>query len=208
MAVAFTSGTRTIPTHVGRTAIEAGSAGRRSDHPHARGENVAEAGPTNDGHRTIPTHVGRTLSINTASISKADHPHARGENFLKTLSRATVLGPSPRTWGERAPPRPGPERWRTIPTHVGRTSRPSPATDISSDHPHARGENARMVDPVTNKLGPSPRTWGERISIHKEVWGIRTIPTHVGRTVSHSVGVSRRTDHPHARGENSAFQKT
>jgi len=50
--------------------------------------------------------------------------------------------------------------------------------------------------------GPSPRTWGEQRANSVSGIGIRTIPTHVGRTYPFGGGGDCCSDHPHARGEN------
>ena len=91
---------RTIPTHVGRTAIAKPLVIQTADHPHARGENAVSVrysgmsfGPSprtwgelsmamraRGYRRTIPTHVGRTPNVYGTLILPTDHPHARGEN--------------------------------------------------------------------------------------------------------------------------------
>ena len=90
---------RTIPTRVGRTSSSASSQSLRSDHPHARGENIG-------------------VSLRVSYV--ADHPHAGGENAMKPVTLPRKSGPSPRGWGE--PSRYGDEgvHGRTIPTRVGR----------------------------------------------------------------------------------------
>ena len=172
---------RTIPTHVGRTARSAINPDSSTDHPHARGENVAQEfislqqtgpSPRTWGERnvsrpvvrcvrTIPTHVGRTRARTGAGPSMADHPHARGENARERRSKKTPAGPSPRTWGEHEGCFPLRISGRTIPTHVGRTRPIHELGATTPDHPHARGENE------------APFSW-------------RTARSH----------------HPHARGEN------
>ncbi len=154
---------RTIPTRVGRTlglelGLELGT-----DHPHARGENdrrelgnqsVHGPSPRAWGEptgvemrpvsrRTIPTRVGRTFAANNSRQCLSDHPHARGENSRGPAENPRTRGPSPRAWGELS--RPGGEspHTRTIPTRVGRTSAILAMKWLSSDHPHARGENKR-----------------------------------------------------------------
>src|ERR1019366_6710307 len=115
-------------------------------------------------------------------------------------------GPSPRTWGERDRHRHSGAELRTIPTHVGRTPKRSPAGCIASDHPHARGENAKTGLAPNTGVGPSPRTWGELTSSPLLPPALRTIPTHVGRTVKRDASQSVSADHPHARGENLGSQ--
>jgi len=118
--------------------------------------------------------------------------------------------PSPRTWGEQKPNDEFPVPQRTIPTHVGRTSAEIKLRNVSTDHPHARGENWPLSINAIRFHGPSPRTWGERcphvfvggfIPDHPHARGenanqslfdapdSRTIPTHVGRTLCPGIRV-------------------
>ena len=213
---------RTIPTHVGRTTPRPPGSVISTDHPHARGENgnngteeqgICGPSPRTWGEllrsyesswavRTIPTHVGRTRTGSTLTAWYTDHPHARGENSASSRRMAWTSGPSPRTWGERARATFGALRRRTIPTHVGRTYSLHSSSVMSPDHPHARGENFKQLVHATTKLGPSPRTWGERPGVIIALRAHRTIPTHVGRTCSPELETYHLSDHPHARGEN------
>ncbi len=152
--------------------------------------------------RTIPTHVGRTRRSRRDADLGADHPHARGENAFEFHAALPTNGPSPRTWGELAIWPPGRTTSRTIPTHVGRTGgRPSRVRSLT-DHPHARGENRTAPLALLLRLGPSPRTCGEPVSVPALGCQPRTIPTHVGRTASKPLILPSVADHPHARGEN------
>ena len=138
---------------------------------------------------------------------ETDHPHARGENADISAARAAETGPSPRTWGERDRHRHSGAELRTIPTHVGRTPKRSPAGCIASDHPHARGENVLFAVAHRASPGPSPRTWGERRRYAGSEVVFRTIPTHVGRTPKRVLLPTLVSDHPHARGENSHHRR-
>src|SRR5262249_19086307 len=51
-------------------------------------------------------------------------------------------------------------------------------------------------------VGPSPRTWGERVRGSISIVVERTIPRHVGRTIVRRRVPEQDSDHPHARGEN------
>jgi len=219
---------RTIPTHVGRTVLSAGSSISSADHPHARGENpvpypaarlVGGPSPRTWGEllgippelfegRTIPTHVGRTVQSRSARDRTPDHPHARGENPSSWPITVRAAGPSPRTWGERQVQRRDVGGPRTIPTHVGRTKKEGILLRPQSDHPHARGENAVLHEHIHLAVGPSPRTWGELAARVLLAMEVRTIPTHVGRTVGCTWRGRRTPDHPHARGENENRQPT
>src|ERR1019366_4465123 len=126
----------------------------------------------------------RTPTLLSWQATSSDHPHARGENFISGCSSTWTIGPSPRTWGERTTPRGWFSSSRTIPTHVGRTYRLNMAGRLATDHPHARGENVCGRSPHANGGGPSPRTWGEPVPQCTLRRTVRTIPTHVGRTMS------------------------
>src|SRR5208337_4415862 len=65
-----------------------------------------------------------------------------------------------------------------------------------------RGENIARKGQTIRVYGPSPRTWGELLSVGTGDAGDRTIPTHVGRTTPEYALAPRLADHPHARGEN------
>ena len=146
--------------------------------------------------------MGRTASPSPKLRVPPDHPHARGENWCITVQRPFHHGPSPRTWGERGRGRPPIVEVRTIPTHVGRTAIYSSGASVHTDHPHARGENGDCGCCAHLRVGPSPRTWGEQEHGRGEQGRKRTIPTHVGRTLSLRPSAGIATDHPHARGEN------
>ena len=216
------SSPRTIPTRVGRTG------GRRArfqlgpDHPHAGGENESldgcgssASGPSPRGwgehmavvvaavvNRTIPTRVGRTSFFVAVFHRFTDHPHAGGENLIPTMILNTLPGPSPRGWGEPELAEARALLGRTIPTRVGRTARGSQSAGSIADHPHAGGENLVAKKQMLRHCGPSPRGWGERAGVVGVVFGFRTIPTRVGRTVSMSCAkISRAGPSPRGWGE-------
>ena len=146
--------------------------------------------------------MGRTAWCRLSFEAGTDHPHARGENSFAELWSAFHGGPSPRTWGELFLLRRADAGRRTIPTHVGRTIPTSCLTPMISDHPHARGENRPSNSAWLKETGPSPRTWGELAIVGAKLYSVRTIPTHVGRTMCTHGAYYKAADHPHARGEN------
>ena len=155
-----------------------------------------------DDLRTIPTRVGRTAGQATRARGGADHPHAGGENDAQRRCAGLRSGPSPRGWGERLVDGRLGRVVRTIPTRVGRTPPRGDCAGGRTDHPHAGGENAVTLLSVFAPPGPSPRGWGEPICRKAHVQQLRTIPTRVGRTEVPHGPANRRTDHPHAGGEN------
>jgi len=152
--------------------------------------------------RTIPTHVGRTPIPDHALRPHTDHPHACGENCVNYLQSMPVCGPSPRMWGEPSADDGLCGDKRTIPTHVGRTCHSAAGSCSTSDHPHACGENPSSWTKKIFPSGPSPRMWGELLGDCDKLLLERTIPTHVGRTISVTLASAVLTDHPHACGEN------
>ena len=121
-----TLSSRTIPTCVGKTGLNAVSRTADTDHPHMRGENATRrpmmdilSGPSPHAwgklpelanmkytERTIPTCVGKTNYERKHWNTNADHPHMRGENPVPVHPVALLPGPSPHAWGKR--------RWRTL----------------------------------------------------------------------------------------------
>jgi len=152
--------------------------------------------------RTIPTRVGRTRPFAIRVLNETDHPHAGGENSRQYSTGTRLCGPSPRGWGERDEAAQFRHCDRTIPTRVGRTNALLARRVSHPDHPHAGGENCFPPPLPNSPSGPSPRGWGERMHARRRLGVGRTIPTRVGRTSSASRRSGRRSDHPHAGGEN------
>ncbi len=218
----WSSGSRTIPTRVGRTSRMRWRVSAPADHPHAGGENSAPKlrdalfhGPSPRGWgeqaewqlassstRTIPTRVGRTAVRVVRPARMADHPHAGGENRNADKNPLWISGPSPRGWGEQEKAAQGQSERRTIPTRVGRTAPVLSPQAPRPDHPHAGGENDCIHAKAGVARGPSPRGWGERDDAVRQIRCQRTIPTRVGRTDAPIKSVSFTADHPHAGGEN------
>ena len=152
--------------------------------------------------RTIPTGVGKTPLVIPNTGANPDHPHGRGENTNRPAVAGDYNGPSPRAWGKLAQVQPFTAGGRTIPTGVGKTGEEKGLVHGFADHPHGRGENqAGDLHPVS-LAGPSPRAWGKPVGKFDGNYGLRTIPTGVGKTKAAGVGADATTDHPHGRGEN------
>ncbi len=151
---------RFIPTRVGNTNSSRTGTGRRTVHPHPRGEyqrlpprprswpgssppawgilqkTFAKAG----NNRFIPTRVGNTWGWCPGGRCSSVHPHPRGEYSWISAEGLLTIGSSPPAWGIR-PVRTllGP-LVRFIPTRVGNTGLPALVLDGESVHPHPRGE--------------------------------------------------------------------
>ena len=132
-----------------------------------------------------------------------------------------VVGPSPRMWGllNLKTPKGGRKRsipthvgfttragsWRSpstrsIPTHVGFTPTPHALLTKTAVHPHACGVYFLDRDKSSMSDGPSPRMWGLPMGYHKLITYIRSIPTHVGFTPIGNILVAPVSVHPHACG--------
>ena len=113
----------------------------------------------------------------------------------------------PRTWGRQLGAILGISHFGNTPTHVGKTARPPACRRHRRKHPHARGEDVRKVTYRDNPWETPPRTWGRR-HVRREipVEGGNT-PTHVGKTCLCAAGLSPARKHPHARGEDKAFNR-
>ena len=171
---------RTIPTRVGRTTPLTN---------------------TRCAARTIPTRVGRTEGL-PERRPNADHPHACGENALSRRLPTCGGGPSPRVWGKQRRRHPRGGQIADHPHACGENKIGARRHRGNADHPHACGRARLWKSPPGNKVGPSPRVWGERprgtahpqqVGPSPRVWGelrgtpsakdiVRTIPTRVART--------------------------
>ena len=126
----------------------------------------------------------------------ADHPHARGENTSTRrwrIKKRTIPTHVGRTLASEAS-----SETRTIPTHVGRTRRDDCLNVLRTIPTHV-GRTPSGSDRAL-RLGPSPRTWGERL-YRPQTAGVRTIPTHVGRTSRDDPGHRSAGPSPRAWGE-------
>ena len=111
--------------------------------------------------RNIPTRVGRIAALRGNGRTTPEHPHARGENWKFMPKPAIDGGTSPRAWGECLEAVLLVARDRNIPTRVGRMMTPICCAAVSTEHPHARGENGGIRMKTRAIFGTSPRAWGE-----------------------------------------------
>ena len=131
--------------------------------------------------RYIPTPVGRFYQGYKFAPAVTVHPHACGEIFKGFDDAAATPGTSPRLWGDFAQLDDYEKSQRYIPTPVGRFPSAMRARHRCSVHPHACGEIRCPTSPYRNKLGTSPRLWGDwRIHMKGSTF-LRYIPTPVGR---------------------------
>ena len=112
-----------------------------------------------------------------------------------------AVGPSPRMWGIRAPPRPPVAYRRFIPTHVGNSRLQGGLRERREVHPHACGEYLMSGLSARNDNGSSPRMWGILSMRLLPAFPQRFIPTHVGNTTWAFITYPITKVHPHACGE-------
>ena len=186
---------RFTPTPVGTAQEATHGLGRRSVHPHARGDRGKPAartsrysgspprpwGPPSRGtsvsraRRFTPTPVGTARASRSEPTPRSVHPHARGDRRGSGNQMAPGFGSPPRPWG---PQRAAAERRqgrRFTPTPVGTARQPSLLQPAPPVHPHARGDRA------------SPKfscPWGPPLDAYKTL-----------------ASRPRRAVHPHARGD-------
>ena len=87
-----------------------------------------------------------------------------------------------------------------LPTSVGHTLLPDPASMHHSVHPHIRGAYMGRPAKIYVKNGSSPPTWGIRDHGHRHCPVGRFIPTYVGHTAHWSCWPGPFSVHPHIRG--------
>ena len=130
--------------------------------------------------RIIPTRVGTRLTQGLQRCALRDHPHACGDKLDVLASLLTVVGSSPRVWGQviynnylRTPN-------RIIPTRVGTRKNNKMYTYPFWDHPHACGDKQAYAVAKYYRLGSSPRVWGQDTILNLRTFLPRIIPTRVG----------------------------
>ena len=72
---------------------------------------------------------------------------------------------------------------------------------LSSVHPHARGEDVFVIDPIIQERGSPPRAWGRYERLTSLAAKHRFTPTRVGKMTPCRASSKRSPVHPHARGE-------
>jgi len=132
------------------------------------------------------------------------HPHGRGDNDLYGDMLASPGGSPPRAWGQ------SPYRSRSMtvmrftPTGVGTMFLGAGNTEISSVHPHGRGDNLRKSSAEDQQDGSPPRAWGQSPQRTDHEGQVRFTPTGVGTIPRSEPGNEICAVHPHGRGDNRA----
>ena len=101
-----------------------------------------------------------TDQLNLQQVRK-DHPHACGDKLAVVLGLASVMGSSPRVWGQGEKKEMRIVQTGIIPTRVGTRAKRKTAIGGLEDHPHACGDKFPQKKNVIHTCGSSPRVWGQ-----------------------------------------------
>ena len=130
------------------------------------------------------------------------HPRSRGENVRLELTRPALRGSSPLTRGKPTRSPTTLKKRGLIPAHAGKTPTDSSLIGLYGAHPRSRGENEAFAALLGSPLGSSPLTRGKQTSRGDEVYTLRLIPAHAGKTGAATPILTGGGAHPRSRGEN------
>ena len=91
-------------------------------------------------HRSIPTCVGKPRPCPSGPTSNTVYPHVCGETIELFIVEHSLVGLSPRVWGNHIPPFRPPCPPRSIPTCVGKPWRHPSWYRPAAVYPHVCGE--------------------------------------------------------------------
>ena len=151
--------------------------------------------------RIIPTRVGTSIHQCLILLFKMDHPHACGDKFCKIYCMKSIIGSSPRVWGQESVSVICKLKIGIIPTRVGTRYKKSVIQTDGGDHPHACGDKFNSRDFMNKNAGSSPRVWGQVVETKLNTAGARIIPTRVGTSAPRMAYNADGEDHPHACGD-------
>ena len=128
----------------------------------------------------IPTRVGTRLNAIRNSASQKDHPNACGDKWYRDFKFPFARGSSPRVWGQATATEVSTNLSGIIPTRVGTSDRNACRVCKRWDHPHACGDKQDNVEETKQRLGSSPRVWGQVLDYCSGCFEYGIIPTRVG----------------------------
>ena len=117
------------------------------------------------------------------------------------------MGSSPRVWGQVYNAFSIRSYFRIIPTRVGTRLQWRSARITPTDHPHACGDKRKRTMNARDKLGSSPRVWGQVVFLLSYRCADRIIPTRVGTRTDECDMLTFKQDHPHACGDKSVTSR-
>ena len=109
----------------------------------------------------IPTRMGTSDDLSDSDKRTGDHPHAYGDKAALVSDLCTLLGSSPRVWGQVFLPSSAQTCCRIIPTRMGTSRAFSISDNQCRDHPHAYGDKLITIIKQIIERGSSPRVWGQ-----------------------------------------------
>ena len=107
--------------------------------------------------------MGTSLRELKYATSSKDHPHAYGDKLDVLASLLTVVGSSPRVWGQVRGLYIAAVRVWIIPTRVGTSLIRFVYIISNKDHPHACGDKPAFSAVRASIEGSSPRVWGQAL---------------------------------------------
>ena len=189
-----------IPTRVGTSNDVVILSEYAEDHPHACGDKPLISLPSrlvkgssprvwgqesiriseNVYQRIIPTRVGTSIGSASFRGRREEHPHACGDKIAYILHAWSVMGSSPRVWGQVIPFSSVIPHVRIIPTRVGTSNTGYSFGKHLQDHPHACGDKYLVRLQNEKSRGSSPRVWGQALIVYHLTACAGIIPTRVG----------------------------
>ena len=152
-----------------------------------------------------PRWAGCHPRTHRSTISRTSKPRSRGENSVSRIVAIALSGSSPLTRGKLRRLRVRDCLQRLIPAHAGKTTHTAPRPCSPWAHPHSHGENLWEDCIRALEHGSSLLTQGNPTPVFFGRFSPRLIPTHAGKTPSHSIAWARRSAHPRSHGENASL---
>ena len=98
--------------------------------------------------------------------------------------------------------------YRNVPVCAGSIPQWKNSRFLVMEDLRACGENSVIASDSTLTVRASPHTRGKRIGDSPEIWDVRNIPAHAGKTRIRKVGQKRSSEQPRACGENHAYHSS
>ena len=130
--------------------------------------------------RIIPTRMGTSQGVLKNFFKSRDHPHAYGDKFRLSRVYRSLVGSSPRVWGQVDGKSKTTFEKRIIPTRMGTRSLRICQGVLKKDHPHAYGDKKFTDLSRGFEKGSSPRVWGQVCLSFPYIISQGIIPTRMG----------------------------
>ena len=113
------------------------------------------------GCGNTPTRVGKRSSRSCSGYSRRKHPHACGEKSARIVTPLYLPETPPRVWGKGYRALSISQSPGNTPTRVGKRERVDRVRSAHEKHPHACGEKAAPIGPLSSRIETPPRVWGK-----------------------------------------------